>query len=179
MIVRHFKRQLVRKQVSPGVVCWEIIKRLSNFGALDRQQCLTYLERLSLKYSKAPETTMNRLSIHFIEYGSIGMVGGKPVYSEWDLAYGRGSKETGFVFCWLNQRHECFMCGEYLQVNNQHEQKWRELICGGEWCHRLYDYYFVKKYRYVKQAASSHNKEMRFNLYLTDYLRRCANEQEN
>ncbi len=152
------------------------IKRASYFYAIPKNVFIKYVYRLSNKYYRQPEHShrFRDCLIGMFDHGAIGFAYGIPVYREWEWAFAVAKKCRDTAYCRLDQKRHCRMCEKYIPVANQH-QGYGDRTCGSEWCERLYSFYTYKGYEFSRKARKF-PPALKFDFYLTDYIRRHANE---
>lgn len=79
-------------------------------------------------------------------------------------------------FCWIDRYGltRCLICGGQSYDDGIGG---KQRHCGREWCQRLHTFYYVEGRNRPSTVRGVKNKELKFDLLLSDYLRRYANEQ--
>ncbi len=79
--------------------------------------------------------------------------------------------------CWIEQRRQCKICNNNALIEHSGTEANYPTTCGSEWCERIYNFYYVEgRYKPPKVRACKNNG-LKFEFFLSDYIRRFANEQ--
>lgn len=79
--------------------------------------------------------------------------------------------------CWIEQRRKCVICNNYRFIEHAGTEAQDYWTCRSEWCERIYTFYYVEGRSRPPSVRGGRKNGLRFEFFLSDYIRRVANEQ--
>lgn len=168
-----YRSRSLKQRISPVDWCWEVLKRISRYKFLHQRKALKLARKLAIKHSKTPISTFKMLKEHLTQFDSLGLANGKLVFNQWEAVYQYDNNNPHCLF--EIQKRLCQICNKPIFIANQTEQPRK--ICHNEWCERLYTFYYVEGRKRPPTVRGGKNNGLRFEYFLSDYIKRYSNEQ--
>lgn len=155
---------------------WKVLLRISRGRWVAKEDVVSALVRLAHKHSAHPNVTIRQLlKLTWFDASVTGIKDGEATSNEFAEAWAREPCHPESL-CWIEQRRDCAICRDrYAFV--EYSDGPNHATCGNEWCERFYTFYYVEGRYRPPTVRGGKNNGLRFEFFLSDYVRRTANER--